>query len=111
MVKKITSLLSAAAPLFALAASPTYAGAADDGAALAAKHACAACHSIDKKIIGPAYKEVSAKYKGNKEALELLEKKVRDGGSGVWGAIPMPPHKGKVSDADIKTIVTWVLAQ
>jgi cytochrome c len=84
---------------------------ADDALALAQKHACTACHAIDKKLVGPAYKEVAAKYKGNKDAETLLAKKVLDGGSGVWGTIPMPPHKGKLKDDEIKTLVKWVLAQ
>ena len=84
---------------------------ADDGAALAKKSGCLNCHSVDKKIVGPAYKEVAKKYKDNADAPALLAKKVADGGSGVWGAIPMPPNKGKVSEADIKALVTWILAQ
>ncbi len=84
---------------------------ADDAAALAKKHACTACHALDKKLVGPAYKDVAAKYKGNKDAQNLLVKKVLDGGSGVWGAIPMPPNKGKVKDDEVRTLVKWVLAQ
>lgn len=83
----------------------------DDGAALAKKSGCLNCHSVDKKIVGPSYKEVAKKYKGNADAPAMLVKKVSDGGSGVWGAVPMPPNKGKVSDADIKTLVAWVLSQ
>lgn len=84
---------------------------ADDAAALAQKHACTACHALDKKLVGPAYKDVAAKYKGNKDAETLLMKKVLNGGSGVWGTIPMPPNKGKVKDDEVKTLVKWVLAQ
>ena len=84
---------------------------ADDGAALAKKSGCFNCHSIDKKVVGPAYKEVAKKYKGNADAPALLAKKVADGGSGAWGPIPMPPNKAKVSEADIKTLVAWILAQ
>jgi cytochrome c len=62
-------------------------------------------------IVGPAYKEVAKKYKGNADAAAMLEKKVSDGGSGTWGAIPMPPNKGKVPEADIKTLVAWILSQ
>lgn len=83
----------------------------DDGAALAKKSGCLNCHSVDKKIVGPAYKDVAKKYKGNADAPAMLVKKVSDGGSGVWGAIPMPPNKGKISEADIKTLVNWVLSQ
>jgi cytochrome c len=80
------------------------------GLALAQKSGCTACHSVDKKIVGPAFKDVSAKYKGNKKAHDMLVAKVTNGGSGVWGAVPMPAN-GKVAPADMKTLVTWVLAQ
>jgi len=82
---------------------------ADDAQALASKHACMACHQIDKKVVGPAYKDVAAKYKGDKTAEAKLVEKVKKGGSGVWGPVPMPPN-AQVSDADIKTIVHWVLS-
>jgi cytochrome c len=77
--------------------------------ALAQKHACLSCHGVDKKIVGPAFKDVAAKYKGDKEALGKLSAKVKKGGSGVWGSIPMPPNP-QVKDDDIKSIVTWVLS-
>ena len=83
----------------------------DDGAALAKKSGCLNCHAVDKKIVGPSYKEVAKKYKGNADAPAMLAKKVSAGGSGVWGAVPMPPNKGKISEADIKTLVGWVLSQ
>lgn len=75
--------------------------------ALAKKHNCTACHAIDKKLVGPAYKDVAAKYKGQNVAAKL-EDKVKKGGSGVWGPIPMPPNAA-VPDADIKRLVDWVL--
>jgi len=84
---------------------------ADDYAALAKKSGCFNCHAVDKKIVGPAYKDVAKKYKDDADAVAKLAKKVADGGSGVWGPVPMPPNKGKVSEADIKTLVQWVLAQ
>lgn len=77
--------------------------------ALAQKSACMTCHAVDKKIVGPGFKEVSAKYKGDKSAEAKLIKKVKDGGSGAWGNIPMPPNP-QVKDEDIKTIVRWVLS-
>ena len=77
---------------------------------LANKSGCMACHGVDKKILGPAYKDVAAKYKGNKEAEAKLIEKVKKGGSGVWGPMPMPANSPKVSDADIKTLVEWVLS-
>ena len=77
--------------------------------ALAQKSGCIACHHVDKKVIGPAYKDVAAKYKADKDAEKKLATKVKAGGSGVWGQIPMPPN-AQVSDADIKTLVAWVLS-
>lgn len=76
--------------------------------AMMKKYACSACHTIDKKVVGPAYVDVAAKYKGDKNAVDLLTKKVKDGGTGVWGQIPMPPNPA-VPVADIKEIVTWIL--
>jgi cytochrome c len=82
---------------------------ANDGLALAQKNSCLACHQVDKKLVGPAYKDVAAKYKGDKTAEAKLVKKVKEGGKGVWGEIPMPPN-AQVNDADIKTIVHWILS-
>lgn len=79
---------------------------ADD---LLKKHACTACHAIDKKLIGPAYKDVAAKYRGNAQAQTTLMEKVKKGGVGNWGQIPMPPNAA-VPDADIKTMVAHILA-
>ena len=76
---------------------------------LAKKNACTACHSVDKKIVGPAFKEVAAKYRGDKTAEAKLVDKVKKGGVGVWGQVPMPPNSA-VSDADVKTLVKWVLS-
>jgi cytochrome c len=75
--------------------------------ALAKKHNCTACHAIDKKLVGPAYKDVAAKYRGQNVAAKL-EEKVKKGGQGVWGPVPMPPNAA-VPDADIKKLVDWVL--
>jgi cytochrome c len=73
------------------------------------KAGCLACHSTDKKIVGPAYKDVAAKYKGQNVTAKLMEK-VRKGGSGVWGPIPMPPNPPeKISDADLKVVVEAIL--
>ena len=77
--------------------------------ALAKQYNCLTCHSVDKKIIGPAYKDVAAKYKGDKGAEARLIAKVKNGGSGNWGAIPMPPNSS-VPDADVKKLVEWVLS-
>jgi len=78
--------------------------------ALAQKNGCLACHSIANKVVGPAYKDVAAKYKGDKGAEAKLIAKVKAGGSGVWGPIPMPANSPQVKDDDIKTIVQWVLS-
>lgn len=79
--------------------------------ALAQKSGCLACHAVDKKILGPAYRDVAAKYKGQADAEAKLVAKVKKGGSGVWGPIPMPPMSPQIKDEDIKTLVKWVLAQ
>ena len=76
---------------------------------LARKHNCLACHAVDKKMVGPSYKDIAAKNKGDAAAPARLADKVKKGGAGVWGQIPMPPNPA-VSDADIKTLVDWVLA-
>jgi cytochrome c len=98
--------------LVAVAAASTLlmAGTASADQALAQKSGCLACHSIDKKVLGPAYKDVAAKYKGDKTAEAKLIAKVKAGGSGVWGPMPMPAN-AQVKDEDIKTLVKWVLAQ
>lgn len=94
----------------ALVAAGSTQAAMDNAAAEAMmkKDGCAACHSIDKKIVGPAYVDVAAKYKGDAGAAAKLEAKVKAGGSGVWGPVPMPPN-ASVPDADIKALVGWIL--
>lgn len=84
------------------------AGTAQANEALAKKSGCMNCHMIDKKMVGPGFKEIAAKYKGDKAAEANLNEKVKKGGSGTWGVIPMPANTA-VSDADIKTLVKWVL--
>lgn len=76
---------------------------------LAKKNACTACHAIDKKLVGPAYKDVANKYRGDAKAEAMLVEKVKKGGSGVWGPVPMPPN-ANVKDEDVKTLVKWVLS-
>lgn len=78
--------------------------------AIAQKSGCLACHTVDKKVLGPAYKDVAAKYKGDKTAEAKLIAKVKAGGSGVWGPMPMPANSPQVKDADIKTVVEWILS-
>lgn len=86
----------------------TGAAGAQDAAALLKKHNCTACHSVDKKLVGPAYHDVAAKYKGDAKAPAMLMDKVKKGGVGNWGQIPMPPNAA-VPDADIKTMVTYIV--
>jgi cytochrome c len=76
------------------------------------KAGCLACHTKDKKLVGPAYKDVAAKYKGQADAVAKLTDKVRKGGGGVYGPVPMPPNPAdKISDADLKAAVEWILKQ
>jgi cytochrome c len=76
---------------------------------LAQKKNCLACHAVDKKVVGPSYKEVATKYAGDKDAVQKLTKKVMNGGSGVWGQIPMPANP-QVSEAEAKQLVQWILS-
>jgi len=76
--------------------------------ALAQKHQCLACHTADKKLVGPAYQEVAKKYAGQKDAEAKLVESIRKGGQGKWGPVPMPPQPGP-SDDELKAIAKWVL--
>jgi cytochrome c len=76
---------------------------------LATKKNCMACHAVDKKVVGPAYKEVAAKYAGQKDAADKLAEKVIKGGVGVWGQVPMPANT-QVTPAEAKQLVSWILA-
>jgi cytochrome c len=108
LMKVVAVLTAAAALLGAGAAHAVLDNAAAE--ALMKKDGCAVCHAVDKKIIGPSYQDVAAKYRGDKDALANLSKKVKEGGSGVWpGGIPMPPNAA-VKEADIKELVTWILS-
>jgi cytochrome c len=77
---------------------------------LAKKHNCLACHTLDKKVVGPSYKEVATKYRGDKTAEAKLVDKVKKGGAGVWGQVPMPPN-ATVPDPEVKALVAWILSQ
>lgn len=92
------------AALAVLASAPAFAD-----QALAQKKNCLVCHSVDKKVVGPAYKEVAAKYKGDASAVAKLTTKVLKGGSGVWGNSPMPANT-QVNEAEAKQLVTWILS-
>ncbi|OAM51651.1 cytochrome C [Methylovorus sp. MM2] len=78
--------------------------------ALAQKNGCLACHSVAVKVIGPSYQDVATKYRGDKTAEAKLIAKVKEGGSGVWGPLRMPPNSPHVKDEDIKIVVQWVLS-
>ena len=95
--------------LFALLAATTLAAPAMADLALATSKNCMACHAIDKKLVGPAYKEVAAKYAGQKDAVDKLSAKIMKGGSGVWGPVPMPANT-QVNEAEAKKLAAWVLS-
>jgi len=102
MKRCVAPLLLAACMLFPLASR------ADQ--ALAAAKNCLACHNIDRKVVGPAYKDVAARYRGDKTATSRLVAKVMEGGGGVWGVVKMPSNP-QVSEAEAKKLVAWVLSQ
>ncbi len=103
-MKRSLLIRFAAAAVVAGAAMPALAD-----VAMAKKYNCTACHAVDKKLVGPAYQDVAKKYKGDATAQAKLVDKVKKGGSGVWGPIPMPPNSS-VPDADVKALVEWILA-
>ena len=78
--------------------------------ALAKSKNCLACHAVDKKLVGPSYKDIAKKYAGDAKAADMLATKIQKGGAGVWGAIPMPANP-QVNEADAKKLAAWVLAQ
>ncbi|MFN3883488.1 MAG: c-type cytochrome [Rhodocyclaceae bacterium] len=98
------TILTATLALGAMACSPAFAN-----LDLAKKSNCMSCHQVDKKLVGPAYQDVAKKYAGDKDAVKKLSEKVKKGGKGVWGEVPMPPNAA-VKDADIETLVKWILA-
>jgi cytochrome c len=91
-----------------LALSALLAGPAFASTDMAQKKNCLACHAVDKKVIGPSYKDVAAKYAGQKDATDKLAQKILKGGSGVWGAVPMPANP-QVNDAEAKALAAWIL--
>lgn len=98
----LTAALSVSATCFA----------ADDGEALYKSKNCSACHQMAKKTLGPSVKDIAAKYAGDKEAPAKLEAKVRSGGAGSFGSTKMPEQSAsKISDGDVKTVVSWILNQ
>lgn len=98
-------------PALLLAIGLIGSSAAQASEAIIKKARCVACHAVDKKLVGPAYKDVAAKYRADAGAPGHLFDKVRHGGSGVWGEIPMIPHPAdKISDDDLKAAIAWILA-
>ena len=83
---------------------------ADASVDLVRASGCMACHAVDKKLVGPSFKDVAKQYARDAQAVDKLTAKVKKGGTGVWGPIPMPPH-AHVPDADINKMVKWILAQ
>ncbi len=106
MNKLNKSLLS----FFVLSSIGLSAQAATDASELAKSKNCLACHAVDKKLVGPSYNEVKAKYAKDPKAVDKLAEKVMKGGSGVWGAIPMPANP-QVSQEEAKKLVTWILGK
>jgi len=100
-MKLISSLITAG--LMVSVSAPVFAS-----KEIASKNSCMGCHAMDKKVVGPSYKDIAAKYKGQPDAVDKLVTKVRVGGGGVWGAVPMPGNS-RISDADSKTVIVWIL--
>jgi cytochrome c len=96
--------------LICLAAGALVSNVAMANADLAKAKNCMTCHAVANKVVGPAFKDVAAKYAGQKDAEDKLTQKVLKGGSGVWGAVPMPANT-QVSEAEARTLVKWVLSQ
>lgn len=94
--------------LFATAFALVAAGPALADQALATAKNCMACHAVDKKLVGPSYKDVAAKYAGQPGAADKLAAKIQKGGSGVWGPVPMPANT-QVNEAEAKKLAAWVL--
>lgn len=107
MKQKLQRGLLALAALGALSAAPV----AQASEAIVKKARCVACHAVDQKRVGPAYKDVAARYKDDAKAPAMLFDKVRAGGSGHWGEVPMTPHSpSQISDEDLKAAIAWVLS-
>ena len=102
-MNKIALTAAVGTALAALVAAPAFAN-----ADLAQKKSCLACHAADKKLVGPSYKDVAAKYAGQKDAAAMLATKIQKGGVGAWGQVPMPANP-QVSADEAKTLAAWVL--
>lgn len=114
VVEYLATYYSHAAPPAAdsapVAASAPAAAAEDPVQKLLTTNACMACHALDRKLVGPGFREIAQRYQGDNAAPEKLARKIREGGVGAWGAIPMPPHQ-QLGSADLALIVTWVMRQ
>jgi cytochrome c len=106
---KCLGLIVRSAAVMLVVATSAHAADAPRGQNIANANACMGCHAVDRKLVGPSFQQIAAKYKGDAQAPAKLARKVKDGGSGVWGMIPMPAHQS-MSDADIRSVVDWVLA-
>jgi len=100
----------AADTVAAVAPAAPAATAEDPTQKLLSANACIACHAVDRKLIGPGFREIAQRYQGQSGAQDQLAKKIRDGGAGAWGATPMPPHR-HLSDADLGLMVGWIISQ
>jgi cytochrome c len=96
--------------LFALATLAALSAPVLADQALATAKNCMACHAVDRKLVGPAYRDVAAKYAGQRDAVDRLAGKIMKGGSGVWGPVPMPANS-QVNEAEAKKLAAWVLTQ
>lgn len=103
----VSNIILAAA--FGLSAQVALAeDAAPAGEALAQKGGCLMCHTVQKRNVGPAFKDISSAYKGQADAEEKLINKIKKGGRGSWGVLPMPPNEGKLTDDEFREVVRWI---
>jgi len=108
-VTVLATAITAATGQGVLAADAPPAASLTDAMSIARKNACMGCHAVDRKLVGPSFQQIAGKYKGDAQAPARLETKVRNGGSGVWGVLPMPSHPS-MDGADIRKVVGWILA-
>jgi len=108
-MKMIATLPLLASGLLVLTSTASWAQDAAAAKALATKSACLACHAVDKKLVGPSYKDVAAKHKGQADALEKVAARIKSGGSGIYGPVPMPPQ-AQLKDDELKLLAGWILA-
>lgn len=105
----MTSIQMMSAAVLTLFSGAALAQNAAAAKALASKSACLACHAVDKKLVGPAFKEVAAKHKGQADALEKVSARIKSGGSGMYGPVPMPAQ-AQLKDDELKLLAGWILA-